>query len=1370
MSIEHENQPISGLARILFSWFLAISLLPLVIIWTIKYYDSKQSIIDERYNELSTITSMLNRQIVDYFDEVYSTLYFHTDKANDFLVEIDRIKKENTPDVKELLRSAQYEELFEIQGEEFLGLLDFYNYFNVFIGDKDGNIVFSAYPSFGLGQNVFSSNFYQSDFSIAARKVLESKTVAYAEYKVISEEIDERLSLFVVPILDEYQNVTGFIASEFSSIDDISEILNSSTVLNDNVVTYILNSEKKIVFHPNDKSFPTSSLNSNAIDEWLSYIDEFGVYQNHTDFDIYGVHGDHGHDHGHADDHGEEAESGNSEHEEHVMIYKDWRKQNVIGSSHNLKIADTNFLLLAEVDYITAMEPIAGFRKQLISLIGITSLVVFFIAGLMTRKIVGPIQTMTIWANEVASGHFIDGEAIKDKNEIGELFRSFQVMTKKLKVASEHNQARSWYQEGIVQLNNNIRGDQNLTELCGNIITTLCRYVSAPMGAIHVMNDNAQLMTAGSFSMPEDIKDTHRFEQGEGLPGQVAKEKESIILPVPDDYFVIRSGLGEDQPNYVFLAPIVYDDKIFAVLELALMDEISDDYRTFLNDVSEIIAIAIRTTRSKETVQKLLDTTTLQAEKLEKHQNDLRVANEELEHQTNILRDSQEELQARSSELERANAELEEKSESLRHQNEEIEHKNREIEAASIAIERKAEELELASQYKSEFLANMSHELRTPLNSMIILSRMLVDNENGNLDEEEVESAQIIQKVGYDLLNLINDILDLSKVEAGQMEAYFENVLLNDFVDQIKGQFQPVAKEKGLEFNIVTEVDTQIEFETDMQRTMQILKNLLSNALKFTEQGEVSVTVTQIPASVINSTDDLYKYGAISFAVKDSGIGIPKEKQDAIFSAFQQADGSTSRKYGGTGLGLSIAREMATLLGGEMTLESEEGKGATFSLLLPAKIATASDQENNEQNNHVPDSETPAASGDKNIGHTQFWLGATGDAPILIVEDDIEFAGVVKRLADHHGSNSIIAPTGQEALTLAKYAHPQAIILDLGLPDIDGLEVLKALKDNPETKDIPVHIISGRDLDRSLLNMGVVEYLTKPVNTETLKSLFARFKQTDNNAETKTMGQVLVVDPDKTTVENIGKVLGDGRDILYADCAAKARNLIKTNNISHIIMELALPDESGDTLLADWHEELGDKMPSVIVNTAESIDRERYQKLGSLSCSMIVKDQGYSAERLQDEVALFLNSVTDPVVKRKKQAPLPSNSNEQLKGRRILLVDDDLRNTFALSKALQKYEVEIILADNGQMALEKLDEHEVDLVLMDIMMPVMDGYEATKRIREIPALASLPVIALTAKAMTGDREKCLEAGASDYLTKPIDVDKLVAMMKVWLQA
>ena len=338
------------------------------------------------------------------------------------------------------------------------------------------------------------------------------------------------------------------------------------------------------------------------------------------------------------------------------------------------------------------------------------------------------------------------------------------------------------------------------------------------------------------------------------------------------------------------------------------------------------------------------------------------------------------------------------------------------------------------------------------------------------------------------------------------------------------------------------------------------------------------------------------------------------------------------------------------------------------------------------------------------------------------------------------------------------------------MPDIDGLEVLKTLKDNPETKDIPVHVISGRDLDRSLLSMGVVEYLTKPVNTEALKSLFARFKQADNNVETKSVGQVLVVDPDKTTVENIGKVLGDGRDILYADCAAEARNLIKTNNISHIIMELALPDESGDTLLAEWHEELGDKMPAVIVNTAESIDRERYQKLGSLSCSMIVKDQGYSAERLQDEVALFLNSVTDPVVKRKKQAPLPSNSNEQLKGRRILLVDDDLRNTFALSKALQKYEVEIILADNGQMALEKLDEHEVDLVLMDIMMPVMDGYEATKRIREIPALASLPVIALTAKAMTGDREKCLEAGASDYLTKPIDVDKLVAMMKVWLQA
>ena len=1059
----------------------------------------------------------------------------------------------------------------------------------------------------------------------------------------------------------------------------------------------------------------------------------------------------------------------------HIMLYKNKDGREVIGVSRTIEIAGAHMLVLSEMDLETALAPATRFRDQLVATLGATSLLVLVIAGLITRRIVNPIRSITRWVNQVASGNYIDGQIVTQKNEIGDLSKSFQIMTERLRKVSGDNELRSWHQEGIVQLNNTVRGDQTMAELSRNIITTLCHYLDIPMGVMYVLTDNRRLQMMGSYSLSMRKRMGSAFVLGEGIPGQAALEKQAITLIVPDDYFAIESGLGSRQPDRIFVMPIIYEGEVKAVLELSLFEELSEKYREFLEKASESIAIAINSSLSRGRVQELLDKTTHQTQALQQQQEDLRTANEELEHQTNILKESEEELKTQSDELQRANVELEEKSESLFHQKEEIELKNDEIETARKAIEKKARELEQASKYKSEFLANMSHELRTPLNSMLILAKMLADDEEGNMDSDQQESAQVIHKVGHDLLDLINDILDLSKVEAGKMELNVEPVAVSGLMEQVHNQFSPLAKSRHLGFEINNQIKTPIDIETDSQRVMQILKNLLSNAFKFTEKGSVKLHISQMEPASDFATESLRENGAISFAVEDSGIGIPKDKQGAIFSAFQQADGSTSRKYGGTGLGLSIAREMAALLGGEMRLASEEDKGSTFSLLLPAKIkeseAPVTIEQESSARESVPLAPEPAApelvvpeeveSDEKTFGDDRDNLG--GSRPILVVEDDPQFSRVLYRLAKNHGCSCVVAVTGKEALQLVSSHRPQAIILDLGLPDMDGSEVLQKIKEAENSSDIPVHIVSGRDDDGSMGTLDVTEYLTKPVSNDQLVQMFSNF-----DADGK--GKVLVVDPDASTAEQVRNVLGEKREVLHAPTADSARQFMAEYRISNIIIELDLPDESGDALLEFLKSEYKGEMPPVIINTTEAIDRDRYKFLGTFSKTMVIKGEESSALRLQDEVALFLSSVAKPARKKNKPAAKPQRGDDVLKGRKVLLVDDDLRNTFAMSKALQKYEMNIVLADNGELALKQLEEEQgVELVLMDIMMPVMDGYEATKAIRKQECFKDLPIIALTAKAMVEDKEKCIQAGASDYLTKPVDIDKLIAMLRVWLQ-
>ncbi|WP_281645069.1 response regulator [Parendozoicomonas sp. Alg238-R29] len=1380
-----------GLARTLFSWFLMLSLLPLSIVGMIEYNNARVNILESRHEELSTVNLMLNRQISDYFDDIVVNVHFRSGKAVDFLSDFRKLTSEQNLSAKEFLDSEGYYQLIDTYSVEFIDLMRFYDYSDVLVGDAEGNIVYSVGRYSDFGENIFTGPLSETVFSKTVREAIAQDDRLYSDQEIYPPAGDEKVSFFVLPLVDDRENTIGFIAAQIWARDDVSFILNQSIGMSNHVKAYVVGEDKRIRFFPEGKNFPEAPLYLEPVNEWKTHFNENGEYvpghgDDRFDADVHVYDEDIHDEYGGIDHELEEAELDPDSHSDtHISVYRNNENIKVMGVSRNVVVAGVNMLLITEMDYEMAMAPATDFRSQLLFVLGVTSFLVLLIAGVITRRIVNPIRKITQWVNEVASGNFVDGEVLQQKNEIGELSKSFQVMTERLRKVSADNEERNWHQEGVAKLNETLRGEQAISDLCRNIITCLCRYLDIPMGAMYLLVDERRLQMMGSFALTTRKRAGNDFSLGEGIPGQAALERQALTITVPDDYFSIESGLGSHLPDRVYAVPVIYEGKVMAVLEFALQGPLSERSQMFVDASMESLAISMNSSQTRERVQELLHQTTQQTESLQKQQEDLRTANEELEHQTKILQESEEELKSQSDELQRANAELEETSESLFHQKEEIEAKNKEIEDSRKILEQRAQEMEMVSKYKSEFLANMSHELRTPLNSMLILAKMLADNVDGNLDSDEQESAQVIHKVGHDLLNLINDILDLSKVEAGKLSVHMEHVSLDSILESMNNQFKPLAKERKLYFEINRKMNTEVNLQTDSQRVMQILKNLLSNGFKFTEEGGIKLHVEQLPAGSGFKSEALCKHGAISLAVEDSGIGIPKEKQDAIFEAFQQADGSTSRKYGGTGLGLSIAREMSRLLGGEMRITSEEGKGATFSLLLPAQLEALSSQDaqvhefTSEVAYKVPEHSEATASAEpkaeieavqeevkdepQEADDDRYDLN--GERPVLVVEDDSEFAWVIYRLAKMNGAACLVTGTGKEAIELSLKYHPRAVILDLGLPDMDGKDVLKELKEQKCTEDIPVHVISGRDEDSALRAMGAVDYLIKPVSTQQLTKMFGELRKTAK------FEKILLVDPDPDVSKQVNTFIAGQCEVITAETAAEAREQIKNNSFTSIILELDLPDETGDALLESLHQEYGENLPPVIINTSETLDRERYTVLGGESDTMVVKGEVSSQDRLKDEVSLFLNSVSKPVVKHKKPAAKPVTGDEQLKGCKLLLVDDDLRNTFALSKALQRFEMDITIADNGELALEQLENNpDVEVVLMDIMMPVMDGYEATKKIREQERFKNLPVIALTAKAMADDKDKCIQAGASDYLTKPVDIDKLVSMIKVWLQS
>jgi CheY-like chemotaxis protein/CHASE3 domain sensor protein len=920
------------------------------------------------------------------------------------------------------------------------------------------------------------------------------------------------------------------------------------------------------------------------------------------------------------------------------------------------------------------------------------------------------------------------------------------------KVLAE-NEAKNWLLTGTGLLNEKMQGQQSERELAENILREICHYTDALAGTFYLFNEpetRLELYGTYAFNNLDAVKKTVKLT--EGMIGQVAyDEKPAIIKGKVNDQLAVETSIIYEILSETFIVPFFFDKKLKGLVELAYNNELKEKARQYILAVANDIGVSVNTAQARTIMHDLFEETQQQAEELEAQQEEMRVTNEELLNKTEMLQASEEELRVQQEELRTINAELEEKASML-------EEKNQAVEEARQAINEKVHELETTGKYKSEFLANMSHELRTPLNSILVLARILKDNKPANLSEDQIKYASVIFNAGNDLLTLINDILDLSKIESGKLDMQNEEVKVKDILHDVEMLFAEVARNKNIKYTTSAN-GVPATIYTDKVRTEQVIKNMLSNAFKFTpENGTISVDVIPGPNPA-----------TISFCIKDTGIGIPLDKQKIIFEAFQQADGSTSRKYGGTGLGLSISRELAALLGGSITLTSEPGRGSEFILTLPVEAKRTVEFDDDllpTVENFVPEPKfaNPLPVIKKENGRKPL---------VVIVEDDKNFADILNDYAREHGYQAVMVDEGTHAVEIIAEQHPDAVILDIMLPGKDGWQILKELKANKHTANIPVHLMSAGDAaTRKVKKEGAISFLKKPIDTNTLDKLFADIMK---QSGTK-FNQILLVEDHEAQSQALKEMMQQqGITVDQAYDGESAFNMLKANNYQCVILDLNLPDISGLDLLdkikaLDQFTEL-----PVIVNTAMELDKTSVSRLMRYANAMVVKTSK-SSDRLIDEVNLFLNKISStqpqPVVADTAiSKPLRNTSSkDQLKGKKVLVVDDDMRNIFALTSALQSYDFEVEIANDGEEAIEKLENTpNIDIVLMDIMMPKMDGYEATKYIRKQNKWAKLPVIALTAKAMKDDREKCIAAGANDYITKPVDMDRLISLMQLWLE-
>ncbi|WP_223460611.1 HAMP domain-containing protein [Pseudomonas sp. A-R-26] len=965
----------------------------------------------------------------------------------------------------------------------------------------------------------------------------------------------------------------------------------------------------------------------------------------------------------------------------------------------------------------------------------------------LAANLTNQVRAIADVATAVTKGDLTRYVEVEAKGEVAELKDNVNEMIRNLRETTRQNAEQDWLKSNLAKFNRLLQGQRDLAAVSKMVLSELAPLINAQHGVFYMMNesppDPAKLKLMSAYAYKGNINVNDEWRLGEGLVGQCAYEKRRILLTdVPADYVAISSGLGAAAPLNIIVLPILFENKVKAVVEMASFTRYSIIHQTFLDQLAESIGIVLNTIEANMRTEELLKQSQSLAQELQRQQEELRQTNEELEDKAGLLEE----------------------------QKAEVERKNREVEITKLSLEEKAEQLMLTSKYKSEFLSSMSHELRTPLNSLLILARQLSDNAEHNLTPRQVEYAKTIRSAGKDLLELIDEILYLSKIESGTVTLDLNEALFADLHHQIERTFRPVAESRGLDFTIELAPTLPPCIRTDEKRLLQVVKNLLSNAFKFTEQGSVKLSIEpavsgwSVDHSELNSAD-----AVVAFVVTDTGIGVSADKQKLIFEAFQQADTGTSRKYGGTGLGLSISRELAHRLGGELRLiPGEIGKGSTFALYVPLRTQDAQHQTLDESATEAVPGQVrrdPVSDPSVQIPDDRESV-QPGDQVLLMLEGDTRFASILLEAAHHEGFRAIVTTRGADALELVERFKPAAITLDPGLTDIDGWSLLEQFKRNFATRHIPVQIISIADDHTRGLRYGAFDYLLKPVTADEIQNAlvgivaFAR-RKTRN---------LLLIDGDEGSRARILDLLGN-TDVKIATTGsgAQALNKLATKRYDCMAINLKLPDVSGIGFLEALQEDHAMRELPIVVYGVETLTKPERERFRTLLGKGVIKAV-QSPERILDETALFLHRVVASLspTQRKMLEKLYQGS-DSLEGKKALVVDDDVRNIFALTSVLECNKMLVATAENGRTAIELLQQQpDTDIVLMDIMMPEMDGFETMRQIRTFKRFETLPIIALTAKAMMGDREKCLEAGASDYVSKPVDTDQLLSLMRKWL--
>ncbi len=1334
----------STIVNKLLAWFLLVALVPLFILGYLSYTNDIQLVKNEVTNNLIAISKSKINNIESYFKERKKDIVTLAGTQD----VINGLEKINSAYISNGIDSHEYE-FADGEIRKFLTTyMEINSYYDLFLISPSGDIVFTVKQEKDFDTNLLTGRFNDTELTRVFKRAHSMAKPEISDFRYYLPS-DEPAAFIAMPVFKKGK-LLGVLAAKLNR-DQIYALAHDFTGLGETGETVIATQNGNGVLFV----VPTRHDMLAAFGKTIAFgSKEASPIQQ-------AVQGKSG--------------SGESIDYRNVEILATWNYFPIMRWGIVVKIDTAE--ALAQVYFLTMRYLILG----TITLIGVIT-IAFFLSKTISR----PIRILTETTELIAAGDLSVKARVRTNDEIGILANSFNEMVVRLQRIIEENDKQNWLKTGQMELSNRMSGEQDIGMLGENIISYLAEYINAQIGTIYMACDNNRLKLIGSYAFSQRKNISNEFMVGEGLVGQVALEKKYILLTsCPDSYFGISSGLGEAIPKNILVFPLQMGTTVKGVVELGSFCEFSETELFFLSNVQEGIAIALYLAADRERTSLLLKQTQSQAkelkeqqeklqttnEELQEQQEEMKATNEELEEQTWALRESESRLQSQQEELRAINQELE-------GQKEEVERKNKEFAESQKLIEEKAREVELASKYKSEFLANMSHELRTPLNSILLLSGLLSNNKEGNLTKDDVESAQTINSSGTDLLNLINEILDLSKIEAGKMEIHIDDMGLQDFCSAMEQRFKPLATEKMLKLNIELAEGLPTHIRTDQQRVEQIVENFLSNAFKFTAHGSITLRIDRKGCFEQGDLDlqnnSLEPAKSVAFSVIDTGIGIPKDKKKLIFEAFQQADGTTSRKYGGTGLGLSIVQKFTKILGGNVSMESEQGKGSTFILCIPESIE--SDLETEDWKIETEEIEYAPFKSERKVTAKQeeMFMGIEGemktikpdDISILIIEDDYAFLKILRDLSREKGFKYLVARDGRRGLQLADDYKPSAIILDIGLPDVNGWGVMARLKENPATRHIPVHVISAADKKSEAMKMGAVDYLTKPVSMRTLERVYDKL----NNIILKQVKDLLLVVDNKDFAESIVNILGNGDvKITNAATVADAYNQLLSGRFDCVVLDLGFSNMQGMDLLKRIRKNNTITHIPIIILTEKELSKHEKATIDEYVESTIVKGKDFS-EKLLDETTLFLHRVEACLPKEKqKLIRMMHNKDEILADKTILLVDDDMRNVFSLKKILEDKGMHVLVGKNGKDGLSRLTENpDINIVLMDIMMPEMDGYEATREIRRQEKFNNLPIIALTAKAMKGDRTKCIEAGANDYLAKPLDLDRLFSVLRVWL--